>query len=257
MGNQFDKYADVVVLEQLLYIKVEKFTKKYYQSLGYVCEVWDIIQIDINHLSDGSHQKLYTQCPRCCLVKQSVCKNIHYNKSTYCVSCKLSRKAANTFEQKANEKHDCKYNYSLVIYKNSKTKVKIICPEHGIFLQKPNDHLSGYGCLECSDSKGESSISSFLRKHNIEHIREWADKRLHNGKLRFDFYIPKFNLFIEYDGKQHFEPVDYFGGEEALKHTQKNDKIKNEWADKNNYKLIRIPYYEDVNDVLTRELLHT
>ena len=57
------------------------------------------------------------------------------------------------FIQKAKEVHGNKYDYSLVDYKNAKTKVKIICPIHGEFEQKPNDHLNKRGCRKCGYEK--------------------------------------------------------------------------------------------------------
>ena len=54
------------------------------------------------------------------------------------------------FINKAKEVHHNKYDYSLVEYKNSKTKIKIICPKHGIFEQRPGMHLIGQGCPYCS-----------------------------------------------------------------------------------------------------------
>ena len=45
--------------------------------------------------------------------------------------------------------HGDKYDYSLVEYVNSKSKIKIICKEHGIFEQIPNSHLNGNGCKKC------------------------------------------------------------------------------------------------------------
>ena len=53
------------------------------------------------------------------------------------------------FIEKANNIHNFKYDYSLTKYKNSKTKIKIICSEHGIFTQTPNSHLNGVGCPKC------------------------------------------------------------------------------------------------------------
>ena len=50
------------------------------------------------------------------------------------------------FKNKAKLIHGNKYDYSLVDYKKCDVKVKIICPKHGIFEQKPNDHLQGCGC---------------------------------------------------------------------------------------------------------------
>lgn len=53
------------------------------------------------------------------------------------------------FIEKARKVHGDKYDYSNVEYVNSNTKVRIICTQHGEFLQKPNDHLSGKGCKWC------------------------------------------------------------------------------------------------------------
>ena len=60
--------------------------------------------------------------------------------------------------------------------------------------------------------------------------------------LKFDFYLPDYNCCIEYDGKQHFEPIDYFGGKNGFIKTQERDDIKNQYCKNNDIKLIRIPY---------------
>ena len=60
---------------------------------------------------------------------------------------KLSTKE---FKIKANKIHNNFYDYSLVDYKNAKTKIKIICPLHGVFEQTPDNHLSGKGCSKCN-----------------------------------------------------------------------------------------------------------
>jgi hypothetical protein len=65
--------------------------------------------------------------------------------------------------------------------------------------------------------------------------------------------LPDYNICIEYDGIQHFESVDYFGGELGFINTQMRDNIKNEYCKNNNIKLIRIPYwdYENIDQILT------
>jgi hypothetical protein len=64
----------------------------------------------------------------------------------------------------------------------------------------------------------------------------------------FDFVILDNNnqiiICIEYDGEQHFKPIDFFGGEEAFVLQQERDKRKNNWCKDNNISLIRIPYYD-------------
>jgi len=59
------------------------------------------------------------------------------------------KKTKKQFIIDANKKHNNKYDYSLIEYINSKLKVKIICPEHGIFEQTPNNHLNGNRCPKC------------------------------------------------------------------------------------------------------------
>jgi len=71
------------------------------------------------------------------------------------------------FINMSNEKHDNKYNYSLVEYKNNYTKVKIICPEHGIFEQKPSNHLLGTGCSKCS-GKNKTNEELILELKNVQ-----------------------------------------------------------------------------------------
>jgi len=74
----------------------------------------------------------------------------HYN-GCGCQNCSKNKKLDNdSFIIKANFFHSNKYDYSLLEYVNMNTKVKIICPEHGVFEQKPCDHLER-GCGECRD----------------------------------------------------------------------------------------------------------
>lgn len=63
------------------------------------------------------------------------------------------RMGLNNFITKAKEIHGDKYDYSLVNYKNNRTKVKIVCPEHGEFEQLPTNHLRGKGCKYCGGTK--------------------------------------------------------------------------------------------------------
>jgi len=72
------------------------------------------------------------------------------------------------FIERARRVHGAKYDYSAVDYSSAKVKVKICCPQHGIFLQSPTNHISGYGCLSCAlISKRNSrrlSIDNFIEK---------------------------------------------------------------------------------------------
>lgn len=120
----------------------------------------------------------------------------------------------------------------------------------------PNNFLHyGIVCRQCehTKSKGEELIKEYLDENEIEYLFQHTyDDLKHKRALAYDFYIPEKNLLLEYDGEQHFRAVDYFGGEKAFKDRQFKDNLKNEYAKNNNIKLLRIPYYEDVNEVLSK-----
>jgi hypothetical protein len=151
------------------------------------------------------------------------------------------------FIEKAKDVHADKYDYSLVEYINNREKVKIICPIHGVFEQIPYSHLKGMGCYICKDSIGENIIDNYLSKQGIRYNRQKKFKNCKNKKhLKFDFYIPDKNLCIEYNGKQHYESVDYFGGEKTLSYIKKNDFIKKDFCKKQNIKLKIIKYDDNI-----------
>lgn len=112
-------------------------------------------------------------------------------------------------------------------------------------------------CPICYQTKGENKIYNFLRKNEILNIQQHKFDDCKNIRpLPFDFYIPSFNICIEYDGIQHFEIVDYFGGFDGFVETKIRDTIKNEYCENNNIKLIRIPYwdFDNIEHILRKEL---
>lgn len=168
-----------------------------------------------------------------------------------CPKCSGLHKTTENFMNEANFIHNNKYDYSLVNYTNSQTKIIIMCPMHGKFEQTPNSHLSGKGCPLCKQSKGENKIEELLLIKNIGYVyQKIFDDCKHKRKLRFDFYLPELNICLEYDGVQHFEPIGFFGGIKCLDSQQKHDKIKNDFCSNNNINLIRIKYNENIKNKL-------
>ena len=187
----------------------------------------DFLQLPNNHLQGQG-------CPECLRISR------RYNKEDII--------------KQFSDKHNNKYDYSKVEYTNLKTKVEIICPKHGSFFQRPEDHLNGQGCPECSKfrtSKGENLIKQILEKRNIKfiHNKNCLDFL---GKLRPDFYLPDYNLIIEYDGRQHFKPVKFWGGDEGLLKTQERDKLKTQLCEEHNIKLVRISYtqFNEIEEII-------
>lgn len=110
--------------------------------------------------------------------------------------------------------------------------------------------LTSCGCIR---SKGEYQIEQLLKEHNIKYIREYSFSDLVDDlPLRFDFAIFKNNqllCLIEFQGEQHYNPSNGFYNETIVEH----DKMKREYCDKNNIKLIVVNYkrnydikYEDL-----------
>ena len=143
--------------------------------------------------------------------------------------------------------HGKKYNYSKVNYVNAHSKVSIICPEHGKFEQTPNNHKNGNGCPQCNESNGETKVRVFLEKNNIFYIPQHKFFNCKNSlSLPFDFYIPDANICIEFNGLQHYKPIEYFGGKKEFEKRKINDKIKQDYCIENSIELIKIKYNDDV-----------
>jgi hypothetical protein len=167
------------------------------------------------------------------------CPKCHYEKLF-----RILRISKKEFVIRASKLHRNKYRYSKVNYINMEKKVIITCPIHGDFLQSPHVHLArgGCGCPSCNDSKGENKIADFLVRKKINYEREKIFKECKYKKpLRFDFYLPKYHMCIEYDGEQHSEER-VWPSKEAYKNSKERDRIKNEYCNKNGIILIRVPY---------------
>lgn len=144
------------------------------------------------------------------------------------------------FIWKAIQKHGYKYDYRKVNYINSKTKVCIICPEHGEFWQRPAKHLYGRGCFQCANEKNISELILKEKMQNIFKNVEYQKRFQWLGRQTLDFYLPDYNIAIEYQGRQHFKNI-YDKIDEFYK-TCKRDENKYNKCLVNNIKLIYFTY---------------
>lgn len=169
-----------------------------------------------------------------------------------CSKCgKSERLTRDIFINRAEIIHNNKFDYSLVKYKNVHEKVKIICPIHGIFEQIPKVHLEGFGCKNCNESRGEKEIANILKNKNITFLRQYSfiDCRC-KLPLPFDFYLPKFNICIEFQGIQHYQPIELFGGEKTFMECKIRDQIKENYCKEKDITLITIKYTDDIKNIL-------
>lgn len=112
------------------------------------------------------------------------------------------------------------------------------------------------GCVK--ESHGENKIREILQSNNIKFETQKSFNNFYyldtKGKPRYDFYLPDYNILIEYDGQQHFMPAYNWETVEDFNKRVERDKIKNQYAIKNNYTLIRIPYTH-YNNLCLEDLL--
>lgn len=111
----------------------------------------------------------------------------------------------------------------------------------------------------CNKSKGEAIIIGILDKYNKEYVYQQKYPTLlglGNGELSYDFYLPDNNLLIEYQGEQHYKPIEIFGGEAQFKVQQEHDKRKRQYAKDNSINLLEISYldFNNIEKILLKEL---
>ena len=116
-------------------------------------------------------------------------------------------------------------------------------------------------CFSCSlkkknkSSLGEEQIAIILKSREIDFIRQYTFPDCKSIRvLPFDFYLPNYNTCIEFDGKQHYYAVDFFGGESSLAETAYRDYIKNIYCERQGIGLIRISY-SYLNKINANQLL--
>lgn len=133
---------------------------------------------------------------------------------------------------------------------DKKMTVSFMCKKHqsyGVQCNSLDKIKRGQGCRLCSASTGETMVSSILKENNIKYEFQKKFEGLvgeGHGQLSYDFYLPKYNTLIEYQGQQHYMIVDAFHAtDEILKKQIHHDNLKREYAKENCISLIEVPYW--------------
>ena len=189
-------------------------------------------------------------CPECRRNKISVKKSYNNEK----------------FIQKAKEIHGDLYNYDKVVYRNIYSPIIIECQKHGDFIQIPHTHLRGHGCPYCRMSLGEKMILQYMIINNLNYVTQFLvkDDILTQKYALIDFKI-EFNnqiYFIEYNGIQHYYPVERFGGEiKFAKQIERDAQIK-QYCLNNNIIFLEFDYtqskssiYENLDSIFKHEAI--
>jgi hypothetical protein len=145
------------------------------------------------------------------------------------------------FVKRSNIIHKNKYDYSLSDYKNSRDKIEIICPIHGVFNQMPYNHLQGKGCNYCSRNQ-KSNIDDFVDKANKKHNNKYTypDKNYINGITPISIECPYHGLFKQ-------TPGNHLKGIGCSKCSGNRRLTIHDFIDKANKKHNNLYNYPDVN----------
>ncbi len=209
------------------------------------------------------HTKIKIICPIHGLFEQSPAN--HISRKSGCPICKYDTAAIHNlsmntadFIERCTQIHGNKYDYSKVIYKGHHKKIEVICPGHGPWFVKANNHIINKSCCPgCKTSRGEERVSLWLTSNNIDYISQYKMKGCsHKRLLSFDFFLPDHNMCIEYDGIQHTNNT-FNSSPEEYKLCKLRDQIKSEFCNKNNIELLRINYtqFDDIEIILVDHIL--
>lgn len=152
------------------------------------------------------------------------------------------------------------YDFSQTIFKGKDQKVRVTCNVGHTWFPRAGDISRGHGCPVCArenrkKSLGEEVIQSYLSSLKIRFIQEYEIECPTNpsNKAYIDFYLPEQNCFIEYNGKQHYTPINYFGGELRYVKQCKRDEYVKKYCEQKGIKLVEIKYNDNITKILSNE----
>lgn len=139
---------------------------------------------------------------------------------------------------------------SIERYVGASIPIKHRCLSNGhTFYVRPSDVLfHGAGCPVCNGSRGEKMIIKFLKENSIAYeYPKMFDSLKDSDKLHYDFYLPDYNILIEYQGEQHYRPIEIFGGKSKFELQVRHDNMKRDFAKDNGFIELELPYNKFVN----------
>lgn len=231
---------------------------------------------EVENLEFGRYTLLskYVNDSEIVVIKHKVCgqeyrvKPTNFIQGQRCPNCrykKVSKKTRKTQEEFESDVYDL-VGDEYTVQGEYRGNRKSITMTHNVCERRykvlPGNLLSGSKCPKCRESKGEKKISRYLDIKEYHYKDEYYFEDLKVDRpLRFDFAILNKSgdvaCLIEYDGEQHYRPVDIFGGLKSYLKTHRGDVMKNEYCLINEIPLLRIPYFEFDNiDTIVEDFLY-
>lgn len=229
-------------------------------------ELFDLVKDEYTLVGEytGVYNKvtlLHSKCGK----EWEVTPNAFISSKSRCRYCRMKehnlkqRKTHDTFVNEVKAKYGEDYTV-IGKYINSKNKVLVKHKCGKEWEIKPHHLLYRDMCPRCKTSIGEKHISKYLTERGIvfEEQRTFDDLK-YKRNLSYDFYLPELGILIEYQGAQHYMPIDSFGGVESFEQQKIKDDIKRNYAKDNNYTLIEVKYtkkyYNKIAEYLDEKII--
>lgn len=221
-------------------------------------QVYDLVNNEYMFIDSyqGANNKIKVKHNKCGHIYEVTPSN--FLRGSRCPFCYQNSKpkSDNYFRQEVKTIVGDEYKF-LDTYVDAEVKLRVKHEKCGnIYKVRPRVFLEGYRCSYCKEPKGEIIIAKILDMFAIHYEAQKTFSDLKDKDyLSYDFYIPDQAILIEYQGRQHYQSIEYFGGDKRFKYQKKHDKMKSDYAKTNNYNLITIPYTEDTLSKIKRYLV--
>lgn len=207
----------------------------------------------------GIHKKIRIHCEVCDSEYDIIANDIIRRGN--CTHCnKYFKRTYPEVKNEVSEATNGEYQLVSKEYKNANTKLEVqhnVCGSiYGVTM---HNFRRGRRCPVCRTSIGETETKNALEDLGITYERQKKYADLKNiSNLSYDFYLPKENVLIEYQGEQHYKPVKHFGGKEVFEYQLKMDTIKKQYAEENGINILYIKYTlrtkEEIKEFLIKNL---
>lgn len=269
--NGMGEYGEIKCLQCNNIIKINKFSNFFAKNKRYGCKycngLWRERENKINAIKEkyyildteiiNTHTYYQIKCKKCGHIRKSTLKNLYKHLECGCQTKVFRNRTSEEFISECN----LYYNNELELigpYKNQTTKVLLKHKPCGmIWYVRPFDIIHGRShCPKCrtQESLGSKKIRIILEEKNINFIQEY---KIPDSRQRLDFFLPDYNLGIEYNGKQHYEYIEFFHkNKEGFEKYKERDIKKQKKCKENNINFLEISYKEDNNieQILQKEL---
>lgn len=227
----------------------EEFVKEVYDLVG---DEYEFLETYINSLTPI--ECIHKVCGR--IYKVTPSDFLHGKRCAKCAGNLL--KTTDDYRNEIYELYGDEYTI-LGEYINAKSKIltRHNSCGHEYYIE-PTNLLRGIECPKCNESKGEKRIQKYLDINSINYIPQMKYDGLigvGNGLLSYDFYLPSYNILIEYQGQFH-DGTAKMQSKEQYKKQKEHDRRKKQYSIDNNIKLLEIWYldFENIEEILNKEL---